>query len=97
MILAAAACGEDPDLPPPAELRLAFQATTYGALPLAGGLFDQPAGLLSRMTQAYNTWLAYHSFHNCDLAHYDKWAKANPDLNRILQRVRKLREAHASL
>lgn len=95
MILAAAAHGEDPRAAAPYELRLAWQALGYHALPEAGGLLDQPPGLLNRMTQAYNAWFACKSYRKRDLEHSQEWMEANPDLFAIVQRVRKLREHHA--
>lgn len=91
MILAAAVCGEDARQPPPAELRLAWQAITYRSLPEPGGLLDQPAGLLKRMTGAYNIWLAHKSYRQRDLRKTKEWIEANPDLYESIQQVRKLR------
>ena len=50
-----AARSEGPQSP---ELRLAMQAKAWGTLPEAGGLLDQPAGLIKRMSavlSAYET------------------------------------------
>ena len=50
--------------PPPPDLTLAWQCRAWGALPEAGGVLDQRAGLLERMRQAEAvyaamcTWLA---------------------------------------
>ena len=62
MILAAAACAEDPRLSPPDILSLAWQCRAWRALPEAGGVLDQPVGLLSKMTaldNIYNVWNAF--------------------------------------
>lgn len=95
MILAAAACGEDPQAIPPTELRLAWLAHGYHALPEAGGLLDQPAGLLNRMMHIYNVWLAFKSYNQRDLSQHKEWIDANPDLYAIILRVRRLREPNA--
>jgi len=97
MILAAAECGQDPHAEPPPELRLAWQAVGYRALPEAGGLLDQPAGLLSRMTQAYNAWFAFDRYRRRDMSKHKQWIEANPDLWNEIQRIKKLREIYAKL
>jgi len=43
---------------PPDELRLAFRCQQWGTLPHSGGLLDQPAGLVERMTIAVNVYNA---------------------------------------
>ena len=96
MILAAAACGEDPKAEPPPELRLAWQAVGYHALPEAGGLLDQPAGLMSRMIQLYNVWFAFKSYKQRSNKKKNKeWMDAHPDLYATILSVRKLRESNA--
>lgn len=99
MILAAAACGEDPrpkppEPPPtpPSELRLAWQSVSYHALPEAGGILDQPAGLLSKMTHLYNVWFAHKAYRQHDLRKHKEWVEANPELYAIILQVNKLRE-----
>lgn len=42
----------------PRELATAIQCKAWGTLPLAGGLYDQPAGLMRRMTAALNVYTA---------------------------------------
>lgn len=97
MILAAAECGENPQAEPPPELRLAWQATGYHALPEAGGLLDQPAGLLNRMTAAYNAWQAFDRYRRRDVSKHQQWVEANPELWNEILRIRKLRDEHAQL
>lgn len=82
-MLAAAACGRNPKAPPPRELKLAWQAISYHALPEAGGLLDQPAGLLSRMTACYNAWQAFRSWQQADPTKRQEWIEANPELHAI--------------
>ncbi|MHB0922609.1 MAG: hypothetical protein ACYC3H_01415 [Bellilinea sp.] len=95
LILAAAACGEDPRAEPPPELRLAWQAFGFHALPEAGGLLDQPAGLLTRMTRIYNVWLAFKSYSQRDLSKHKEWVETNPALYETILRVKRLREPNA--
>lgn len=95
LILAAAACGTDPKAKTPPELRLAWQAVSFHALPETGGLLDQPAGLLNRMTQAFNAWNAFKAYEQRDPSKNLEWIEANPDLYAIIRRVKKLREPDA--
>ena len=44
------------DGPPPPELRLAWQCQRWGGLPDAGGIYDQDAELLYRMTALNNVY-----------------------------------------
>lgn len=44
--------------PPPPELPIAFKVDQWGTLPDAGGLYDQDAGLLGRMTVYLNIYRA---------------------------------------
>ena len=43
----------------PEELRLAFRCQQWGSLPMSGGLLDQPAGLVEKMTVAINVFNAW--------------------------------------
>lgn len=97
MILAAADCANSNATPPP-ELKLAWQAMSYHALPEAGGLLDQPAGLLSRMTRLYNVWYAHDAYRKRDLSKHQEWCKAYSDLHMTILRTNRLRkdlEEHA--
>ena len=95
MILAAAACGENPKAEPPPELRLAWQAVGYHALPEAGGLLDQPAGLMSRMIQLHNVWFAFKIYKQRNKKKNKEWMDANPGPYATILSVRKLREPNA--
>ena len=88
MILAAAACAEG-DGPPPPELVLAQDARAWNTLPEDGGLRDQRAGELRRMSAALNAYEAMRAFH----ASTDKaqWARDRPGQWEILQYVMTLR------
>jgi len=88
MILAAADCAEGRG-PPPPELELAWQARSWGTLPEAGGLRDQRAGELRRLSAALNTYNAVKAFHAAKDA--KQWADTRPDQWRIMQYVATLR------
>lgn len=62
---------------PPEELTLAWQAHRWNALPEAGGLLDQPAGLIERMAYAENMYNAYKLWHDGRAV---ELANNNPDL-----------------
>lgn len=47
---------------PPRELTLAWQVDRWHALPEAGGLLDQPAGLLQNMLVVSNVYNAFIAF-----------------------------------
>ena len=63
----------------PPELELAFQAKSWGVLPYAGGLLDQPAGLIMRMTVAYNAYSYAKSYLNVSSGSMSSWTKNNPE------------------
>jgi len=89
MILAAADYAEDKISAPPIELKYAWQAHSYNTLPNAGGLRDQPAGLLLRMAASYNAWNAIVQFKS---ANFDpKWIKNHSDQWQIITEIEKLR------
>jgi hypothetical protein len=60
-------------------------------LPEAGGLRDQRAGEVERMTAALNTYDAVVAWRRAMQDNVAKWAKANPEAWRMVQRVLKLR------
>jgi hypothetical protein len=91
MILAAADYGRGEGEPPP-ELELALQAHRWGVLPEAGGLRDQPAGLLRRMTAAENVYNVYVALEHSD--DYAKFINANPGAARMIEMVNGLRGKH---
>jgi hypothetical protein len=63
--MGAADYAEDARREPPPELTLYFQMRDFpGSLPEAGGLRDQPAGLLTRIRRAGRVWTVYTDFHN---------------------------------
>jgi hypothetical protein len=64
----------------------------WHALPEPGGLLDQPAGLMERMTAALNvvnTLRARNASEN-----WAQWMNDNPDAARLINEVEKLRSEH---
>ena len=73
----------------PQELRDGFLIEKWG-LKRAGGLDDQPAGLMTKITACLNTYRAINSFVR-NKKSFAKWADANPEYFGIWEEVRKLR------
>ena len=92
IILAAARHGADSSAPPPPELELKRYCLEYHALPCAGGLLDQPAGLLRRMDELYAVAAAFALYAQGGqrAGQMAAWAKAHPIENRIVNRVKAL-------
>ena len=86
MILAAALCAEGKAGPPP-ELRLAWQCSQFRALPVAGGVLDQPAGLLARMEQLLSVWRAWLSWSRRKAGHEGEWVDAHPGEWKIVEQI----------
>lgn len=55
-------------------------------------MFDQPAGLLSKLTLAMNVYLAVNGAKKAD--DWSAWAKENPQLAEIWTWVSKVRDAN---
>ena len=77
-----------PPSPPPI-LILAWQCEKYGALPCAGGVLDQPYGLLEKLSEVHAIWHAMK-------AHRDAESEAEFALKfsreyDIVKKIRKLR------
>jgi len=88
--LAAAEFAEDKGLPPE-ELRLAFRCQQWGTLPCSGGLLDQPAGLVERMTIAVNVYNAMKAWQQSAARNAKDFVKNNPDTWRIVKMVLDMR------
>jgi len=84
MILAAVNYAEGKG-PPPPDLLTAFAARRWGALPEAGGLRDQPAGELDRMSATLNAFDAWSAWMNRDPEPATEWVKANPEMWKLVQ------------
>ena len=71
----------------PHELDLAFYARDIGALPEAGGIYDQPAGLLRRMRIAYNIFVAWSDWKRLPADKIGDWITAYPGRHEIVQMI----------
>ena len=92
MILAAAAYADDANKnAPPPELSLAFQAEQWGVLPEPGGLRDQRAGELDRMTAVLNTYRTMKSYKEVKPKDKSKWRKNNPQAWELCEAIRDMR------
>jgi len=75
---------------PPDELRLAFRCQQWGTLPHSGGLLDQPAGLVERMTIAVNVYNAMKAWGEHDPKRDAEFFKS--DAWQIVKQVLELRK-----
>lgn len=64
------------DAAPPRELALYWQIRAYGSLPHAGGLLDQPAGLMARISTAGNVYTHYTAWYLAPSR--NEWIAHNP-------------------
>jgi len=94
MILAAAACAEDSDAPPPPELAAYWRMKSYGLPPRTGGQDAQPAGLLDRMTAAANVYNAWNAM--TDAPKKGTWQRDNPAQWETCQKVYELRRKNGA-
>lgn len=77
---------------PPAELLMAFDCERYSCLPAAGGVLDQPAGLLRKMTRFMNVYLAFTAYAKADKTKMAAWKKNNSEMWQIVKEVNALRK-----
>ena len=75
---------------PPHILHLALQSKSWGSLPEAGGLLDQPAGLIDNMTLAYNVFLAHKEMQSAE--NLVQWMEQNPEQAEVIRWVKELRD-----
>lgn len=69
----------DKDDKTPLELQLYWRCQRYGVLPEAGGLFDQPAGLMGRMDAVANTYDIVKDYRRAMKQRKNiEWANENP-------------------
>lgn len=73
--------GGDSDVPIPPELRLYWACQRFGGLPDAGAVFDQDAGLLSRMSILANIYDAVQRYRGLS---GDDIHKMRPEDGRLL-------------
>ena len=64
---------------PPPELELGWNMRTFGGLPLAGGMLDQPMDLMKQVRVALNIENLWHTYRRIEPGSFIKWKKANPD------------------
>lgn len=93
MILAAAQYGKRSEgVSPPDALALALRCRQWGALPLGGGMLDQPGWLIRQMTETLNTYDAWRGYADKPLHVSDvKFAEINPAAWRVVMATEKLR------
>jgi len=76
----------------PAELELALICQHWGSLPEAGGILDQPVGLLKKMTTVLNIYNAVISEKQRGNMSLVEWSKSNPAAYKTIIRIERLRE-----
>lgn len=93
MILAAAEYADTPEdkrgAPPPV-LALAFQCDRWHYLPRAGGIQDQPAGLLNKMNMSMSVYNAIQGYNAAEST--AEWAALNPGSYNTWQMVMEIRK-----
>jgi len=67
---------------------LAWQCERWGALPEVGGVLDQPAGLLERMSLFLNVYNVHKSYYNA--TNSVEWTKRNPEAWRLVAKVQRM-------
>ena len=75
----------------PHELELAFYAKDIGALPEAGGVYDQPAGLLRKMRISYNIFNAWTEWKRLGQDSISEWIQHNPGKYKIVNEILEMR------
>lgn len=76
---------------PPDELHLAFRCQQWNVLPNPGGLLDQPAGLVDKMTTCLNVYNAMKAWKQVDQSKIAEFTRNNPDTWEVVQRVLEMR------
>lgn len=71
---------------------MAWHCERWAALPEAGGLLDQPAGLLTQMTAAVNVYNAFKTLARGN--NIMQLAKEQPHILKIVTQVEKLEDIH---
>ena len=94
LVWAAADAGQY-DAPPPRLLTRAWRIKRWGALPEAGGLLDQPAGLMQRMaylSDVYNAHRAWRrALESMDSEGLARWQEQNADVMNLMAQIREER------
>lgn len=81
---------------PPRELITAWQCERWHALPAGGGLLDQPAGLMERMSTALNVYESWKSWKTEGQAAGQRatWANEHPEMMRVVKAAREILESN---
>ena len=77
------------DEPPPPLLSLYWNCERFGTLPEAGGLYDQPAGLLEQMATLSNIYQAHKA--QAKAGRITDFADNNPDAFRLVVQIQNMR------
>lgn len=77
-------------------LELAFQVDQYKALPVSGGLYDQPAGLMRKLRQVLNVYQAVklEKEHGRKPGEMAKWRSENQHTWNIVLDISELRQSY---
>lgn len=77
-------------------LQQAWQVKRWGVLPEAGGLLDQPAGLLAKMGRLLDVYTANRAYYDALMTleprQVVEWEKRNPDAASIVLESVRLRK-----
>lgn len=79
--------------PLPNELELAFYARDFHALPEAGGVYDQPAGMVRRMKNALDVYNLWREWKTLDAERKGDWIKAHPGRWSAVNQILEIRNA----
>ena len=71
---------------------MAFDCQRYHSLPTAGGVLDQPLGLLRKMARMMNIYDAFMEYKKADKTKMAAWKKSNPELWDTVKSVNALRK-----
>jgi hypothetical protein len=76
-------------------LGLGIDCDHYNALPVSGGVLDQPAGLLKKIRQVMNVYNAYKLYGNEGKKPGEraKWKSEHEDIWNIVSEINELRKA----
>lgn len=75
------------------ELRMAWQSERWHTLPEAGGLLDQPAGLLQRMAVVSNVYNAFKAL-KASAGNLVQLANSQPQVLAIVRQVERMEDQY---
>lgn len=86
---------EDKTTAMPYLLSLGLDCEHYRALPVSGGVLDQPAGMMRKIRQVMNVYNAYKLYNKegTKPGERAKWKSAHEDVWNIVSEINGLREA----